>query len=308
MGHINGEALRNTMSSEFSPVKGVSLTSEALPHHSTCPGCQAGKAKRRSYKASSSRPERSTHPLERIHLDLVGPFQTASINGHHFAVSFTCEYSSHVWSLPLKTKSETLGTFKVFCTQVKSRYGFSIKYFRSDRGGEFMGKEFSDFLASKGIIRETSAPNTPQQNGLAERMQQTIWSGVRAILHRSGMKNGFWSEAMAVIVHSMNRSPNKRMDWRTPHETLTGQVPNIAYFHTFGCRAWVHNNKGRKLDAKSLPMIFVGYEAGSKAYRLSLGTRTQIPTRHMLDTLGVQTTSDSNVPSGQKLGLLKMYP
>jgi len=40
----------------------------------------------------------------------------------------------------------------------------------------------------------------------------------------------------------------------------------------------------------------------------SLGTRTQIRTRHMLDTLGVQTMSDSNVPSGQKLGLLKMYP
>ena len=35
---------------------------------------------------------------------------------------------------------------------------------------------------------------------------------------------------------------------------------------------------------------------------LSLGTRTQIPTRHMLDTLGVQTTSDSNVPSGYRLG------
>jgi len=34
----------------------------------------------------------------------------------------------------------------------------------------------------------------------------------------------------------------------------------------------------------------------------ALGTRTQIPTRHMLDTLGVQTTSDSNVPSGYRLG------
>jgi len=35
---------------------------------------------------------------------------------------------------------------------------------------------------------------------------------------------------------------------------------------------------------------------------LSLGIRTQIPTRHILDTLGVQTTSDSNVPSGCRLG------
>jgi len=38
------------------------------------------------------------------------------------------------------------------------------------------------------------------------------------------------------------------------------------------------------------------------ALLMSLGTRTQIPTRHMLDTLGVQTTSDSNVPSGYRLG------
>jgi len=70
-----------------------------------------------------------------------------------------------------------------------------------------MGKEFSDYLASEGIIRETSAPDTPQQNGLAERMQQTLWTGIRAILHHSGMKYGFWAEALAVIVHVMNRAP-----------------------------------------------------------------------------------------------------
>jgi len=42
----------------------------------------------------------------------------------------------------------------------------------------------------------------------------------------------------------------------------------VAYFRIFGCRAWVHNNKGKKLDAKAPPMTFVGYEPGSKAYRL----------------------------------------
>ena len=42
----------------------------------------------------------------------------------------------------------------------------------------------------------------------------------------------------------------------------------MAYFRIFGCRAWVHNNKGKKLDAKAPPMTFVGYEPGSKAYRL----------------------------------------
>ena len=269
MGHLNWEALKAVKTSkDLSPLKGIVLADDPLPHSSTCPGCQAGKAHRRTYKPSTTRSARSTHPLERVHSDLVGPIPTTSINGHRYAVSFTCDYSSHVWSLPMKSKDQTLATFRMFGAQVKRQYGLTIRYFRSDRGGEFMSKEFSDYLASEGIIRETSAPDTPQQNGLAERMQQTIWSGIRAVLHHSGMKHGFWAEALAVIVHVMNRAPRKRLDWRTPHEVLTGQVPNVAYFRTFGCRAWVYNNKGKKLDAKALPMVFVGYEPGSKAYRL----------------------------------------
>jgi hypothetical protein len=269
MGHLNWEALKAAKgSSDLLPLKGIALTSDVLPHSSTCPGCQAGKSKRHEHKASPTRYQRSTHPCERIHSDLVGPLPTASIFGHRYTVSFTCDYTDHVWSEPMKSKDQTLATFKRFCAQVKKQYGLSIRYFRSDRGGEFMSKDFKDFLGSEGIIHETSAPDTPQQNGLAERMQQTIWSGIRAILHHSGLKNGFWSEALAVIIHVINRAPRKRLDWRTPHEILTGQVPNVAYFRTFGCRAWVHNNKGKKLDAKALPMIFVGYEPGSKAYRL----------------------------------------
>jgi len=191
-----------------------------------------------------------------------------SINGHRYAISFTCDYTDHVWSLPTKSKDQTLVTFKMFSAQVKQQHSLNIWYFRSDRGGEVMSKEFTDYLASEGIIHKTSAPNTPQQNGLAERMQQTIWAGIRTVLHHSGMKNRFWAEALAVVVHVVNRAPCKRLDWRTPHEVLTGQIPNVAYFRTFRCCTWVHNNKGRKLDAKGIPMIFMGYEPGSKAYRL----------------------------------------
>jgi hypothetical protein len=99
-------------------------------------------------------------------------------------------------------------------------------------------------------------------------MQQTIWSGIHTTPHHTGLKNGFWSEALAVIIHVLNCAPRKRLDWRTPHEVLTRQVPNVAYFHTFGCCVWVFDKKGKKLDAKSSPMIFVGYKPGSKAYCL----------------------------------------
>ena len=67
-----------------------------------------------------------------------------------------------------------------------------------------MSKDFADFLGSEGIIHETSVLDTPQQNRLTECMQQTIWSGIHTILHHLGLKNGFWSEALAIITHIIN--------------------------------------------------------------------------------------------------------
>ena len=169
MGHMNYEALKTAgkTGTSRSPVLGIKLDSTPLDTKS-CTGCLAGKSKRRTYNASQNRPQRSQFPIERIHSDLVGPIQTASINGHRFAVTFTCDKTTHTWCFPLKSKDQTLGHFKRFVTEVEAQTGLKIRFFRSDRGGEFMGKEFDIFLTAKGIIRETSAPDTPQQNGLAE--------------------------------------------------------------------------------------------------------------------------------------------
>ena len=179
MGHMNYEALKTAgkTGTSRSPVLGIKLDSTPLDTKS-CTGCLASKSKRRTYNTSQNHPQRSQFPIERIHSDLVGLIQTASINGHRFTVTFTCDKTTHMWCFPLKSKDQTLGHFKHFVTEVEAQTGLKIRFFRSDRGGEFMGKEFDTFLADKGIIRETSAPDTPQQNGLAERMNQTIWSGV----------------------------------------------------------------------------------------------------------------------------------
>lgn len=133
MGHLNWEALKVVNSStDTSPLKGIMLDKDLFPHSSTCPGCQAGKSKCCTYKASTTCLERSHHPLERIHSNLVRPIQTTSIHSHRYAVSFTCDYTDHVWSLPMKSKDQTLATFKIFCAQAKWQYSLNIKYFRSD--------------------------------------------------------------------------------------------------------------------------------------------------------------------------------
>ena len=50
-----------------------------------------------------------------------------------------------------------------------------------------------------------------------------------------------------------------------------GKLPNISYFHAFGCKCFVHNNGKEtlgKFDAKSNEGIFFGYSSISKAYRV----------------------------------------
>ena len=122
--------------------------------------------------------------------------ETQSIGGASYCCVFTDDKTSFIWVYFLKSKDQTFGTFKEFKAMAKNLS--KIKFFHSDHGGEFLSNEFSEYLTEHGIIRETSAPHTPQQNGVAERMNQTLLGSAHAMQEHSGMSKGFWAEAMVL--------------------------------------------------------------------------------------------------------------
>jgi hypothetical protein len=71
-------------------------------------------------------------------------------------------------------------------------------------------------------------------------------------------------------VYVLNRSPTRSLDDKTPYEAWHGEQPAVSYLCTFGCVVHVKNTRPhlKKLEDQSTPMIFVGYEVGSKAYRV----------------------------------------
>src|SRR5712671_2394345 len=92
-----------------------------------------------------------------------------------------------------------------------------------------------------------------------------------AMLHTAGLPNGFWEFAVSTAVHIYNRTPARTIKWHTPVETWNpGKVPDVSYFCVFGCKAYMHipADKQCKLDAKAIGVTLVGYEPGSKGYRL----------------------------------------
>lgn len=71
-------------------------------------------------------------------------------------------------------------------------------------------------------------------------------------------------------MYLLNRSFTSSVDGKTPYEAWHGRKPSVEHLRVFGCVVHVKNARPhlRKLDDRSIPMVFIGYEAGSKAYRV----------------------------------------
>ncbi|CAM8934015.1 unnamed protein product [Rhodiola kirilowii] len=114
------------------------------------------------------------------------------------------DFSRKTWVYFLREKSEAFRTFKEFKTFVEKQSGYTLKTLRSDRGGEFTSNEFSTYYRDEGIRRKLSASYTPQQNGIAERKNRTIFEVARSMLKAKELPKPYWVEAVSCAVFLLN--------------------------------------------------------------------------------------------------------
>ena len=101
-------------------------------------------------------------------------------------------------------KNEAIENFKEFKESVENEFGLKIKALRSDRGGEYISEEFQDFLKENGIKSEPAAAYSPQQNGVAERLNRTLVEAARSMLTHANLSNAFWAEAISTSTYVRN--------------------------------------------------------------------------------------------------------
>ena len=128
----------------------------------------------------------------------------------------------------LKTKDEALNYFKIYKAEVENQLEKKIKRLRSDRGGEYISHEFSQFCAEHGIVHEVTPPYSPQSNGVAERKNRTLTDLVNAMLESAGMPKMWWGEAILTATFVLNRVITKRCEI-TPYEGWKGRKPNVNF-------------------------------------------------------------------------------
>ncbi|MCO5583035.1 hypothetical protein L7F22_036941 [Adiantum nelumboides] len=133
-----------------------------------------------------------------------------------------------------------------------------------------MSGAFKDFLGKKGIKHQCTMPYTPQQNGVAERKNRFLMEMARCMLKAKSLPHKLWMEAVACAAHVLNRCPTCALKTITPYESWYDRKPSISYLRVFGCLAYarIPQQLRGKLDDKAVKCIFVGYNSGSKGYRL----------------------------------------
>ena len=72
--------------------------------------------------------------------------------------------------------------------------GRKLKTLRSDNGGEYTSNKFEAYLKSEGICHECTIPKTPEQNGVAERLNRTLVESSRSMLLDAKLPQKFWAE------------------------------------------------------------------------------------------------------------------
>jgi hypothetical protein len=96
----------------------------------------------------------------------------------------------------MKRKSETLEKYKAFKAWVWTQYGKKIKIFQVDNGGEFISNEFKEHLQKQGTELRLTVHHSPQQNGVAERLNYTLVEHAHAMLIASGLPRSLWGAAV----------------------------------------------------------------------------------------------------------------
>ena len=96
--------------------------------------------------------------------------------------TFTDDYSRLAIVIPLAAKSDMPGAVKEIISKWETQTGKSLKAVRTDRGTEYLNSELHKYFRSKGIIHNTTAPYTPEQNGVAERFNRTLMDRVSHVV------------------------------------------------------------------------------------------------------------------------------
>ena len=171
--------------------------------------------------------------MELIRSDVCGPMPVQARSDSFYFITFTNDFSRFGWVYLMRYKSKAFEKFIEFKNEVEKQSEKSIKTLRSDRGGEYLSTEFTQFLKDNGILAQLTPPYTPQTNGVSERRNRTLLDMVRSMIAFSKLPISLWGYALETATRVLNVLPSKSVAF-TPYEIWKGKKSDLSYFRVWG--------------------------------------------------------------------------
>ncbi|CAI7800352.1 unnamed protein product [Closterium sp. NIES-53] len=139
------------------------------------------------------------------------------------------------------------------------QHDLPIMRLHSDRGGEFSSDLLRDFCRGEGITQSFTLPDSPQQNGIAERRIGLVMEVARTSMIHAAAPHFQWPFAVRYAAHQLNLWPRVSLPETSPTLRWTGKVGDASMFWVWGSRAFVCDTSADKLSACAIPCVFLGF-------------------------------------------------
>jgi transposase InsO family protein len=232
-----------------------------------CETCAISKSVRTPHKKA---PKRAKRHLQLVYTDFWGPYATPTPSGARYILTFTDDFTRKSWIYLTSTRTALYDIFQGWHLMVERQSSQKVQAIRSDNAREYQALA-ADLWQRYGILFEHTTPYTPEQNGVAERLNRTLTEKIRAMLSGAALPITLWGEAAYTACYLYNRTPRGYGDTQaTPEEMWIGEKPSLGHLRVFGCVAYAQLAKDQrgKLDSTSIRGVFVGYTPTSRQYRV----------------------------------------
>nr|GFA38400.1 zinc finger, CCHC-type [Tanacetum cinerariifolium] len=201
-----------------------------------CNACLLGKHSRTPFLNQAK--FRSKNPLDLVYGDLCGPINPTTHSDKKFIFLLVDDCTRFMWAYFLTSKDQALSTFKDFRQKIEMEMRMKVWMLRTDRG--------------------------------VKRRNRIVLSTTRSMMKAMKLPLTFWAEAVRHAIYILNRVPTRALEDETPYEAIYNRKPNLENLRIFGCTAYakITTPHLKKLDDRSIPLIYLGVEEGSKACRL----------------------------------------
>ncbi|CAI7920847.1 unnamed protein product [Closterium sp. NIES-54] len=207
----------------------------------------------------------TTAPLQTHHMDVRGPARVSGQGRERYFLLVVDDYTRYTMVFPLCSKGQVVDVLipwiRTVPLQLRERFSkdLPVLCLHSDRGGEFSSDLLRDFCCGEGILQSFTLPDSPQQNGIAERRIGLVMKIARTSMIHAAAPHFLWPFAVRYAAHQLNLWPHVSLPETLPTLHWTGKVGDASVFWVRGSRAFVRNTSADKLSAQAIPCVFLGF-------------------------------------------------